>query len=295
MNAGTVSSLRLRGRGRPCYNLIEIEGRHVDVWRKYPFHGAGADHPVLRRHARVREVHRPHRGRGHLAAMRALALIDGEHYADVVVAAFARAAVRGRRRGRARRDGEAPRRRGLRRAALRVARARGSREAGAEVVVDLSDEPVVTARDRMRAREPRRSRRGCRTSAPTSASTRSTFAPFELPSLAVIGSGKRVGKTAVAGHLARLLAETRDVVVVAMGRGGPPEPVVVEEPPDAATRSSSSRAPDPTPPPTTSRTPRSPACPRSAAGAAAAGSPARRSSRTSRRAPAPPPSSARTS
>ena len=36
---GTVSSLRLRGKTRPCYNLIEIEDRHVDVWRKYPFHG----------------------------------------------------------------------------------------------------------------------------------------------------------------------------------------------------------------------------------------------------------------
>src|SRR3954467_13782534 len=39
VNAGTVSSLRLRGNTRPCYNLIEIEGTHVDVWRKYPFHG----------------------------------------------------------------------------------------------------------------------------------------------------------------------------------------------------------------------------------------------------------------
>jgi len=39
VNAGTVSSLRLRGKTRPCYNLIELEGRHVDVWRKYPFHG----------------------------------------------------------------------------------------------------------------------------------------------------------------------------------------------------------------------------------------------------------------
>jgi 3',5'-cyclic-AMP phosphodiesterase len=39
VNAGTVSSLRLRGKGRPCYNLIELDGRHVDVWRKYPFHG----------------------------------------------------------------------------------------------------------------------------------------------------------------------------------------------------------------------------------------------------------------
>ena len=39
VNAGTVSSLRLRGHTRPCYNVIEVSGRHVAVWRKYPFHG----------------------------------------------------------------------------------------------------------------------------------------------------------------------------------------------------------------------------------------------------------------
>ena len=39
VNAGTVSSLRLRGKTRPCYNVIEFSGTHVDVWRKYPFHG----------------------------------------------------------------------------------------------------------------------------------------------------------------------------------------------------------------------------------------------------------------
>jgi Icc protein len=39
VNAGTVSSLRLRGNTRPCYNLIEVSDRHVDVWRKYPYHG----------------------------------------------------------------------------------------------------------------------------------------------------------------------------------------------------------------------------------------------------------------
>jgi cyclic 2,3-diphosphoglycerate synthetase len=54
------------------------------------------------------------------------------------------------------------------------------------------------------------------------------FAPFPRPSLSVVGTGKRVGKTAVTGHLARLLARDRDVVVVAMGRGGPPEPEVAE-------------------------------------------------------------------
>jgi Icc protein len=39
INTGTVSSLRLRGNTRPCYNVIEITGSHVDVWRKYPYHG----------------------------------------------------------------------------------------------------------------------------------------------------------------------------------------------------------------------------------------------------------------
>jgi len=38
VNAGTVSSSRLRGNGRPCYNVVEVEGSHVSVWRKYPFH-----------------------------------------------------------------------------------------------------------------------------------------------------------------------------------------------------------------------------------------------------------------
>jgi 3',5'-cyclic AMP phosphodiesterase CpdA len=39
VNAGTVSSLRLRGNTRPCYNLIEIAGNKVDIWRRHPFHG----------------------------------------------------------------------------------------------------------------------------------------------------------------------------------------------------------------------------------------------------------------
>ncbi|MGH3107191.1 MAG: 2,3-diphosphoglycerate synthetase, partial [Rubrobacter sp.] len=49
------------------------------------------------------------------------------------------------------------------------------------------------------------------------------------PSLAVIGTGKRVGKTAISGYLARLLAtEGFDPGVVSMGRGGPKHPEVIE-------------------------------------------------------------------
>jgi len=50
------------------------------------------------------------------------------------------------------------------------------------------------------------------------------------PSCAVIGTGKRCGKTAVSAEMALYLARTgRHPVVVAMGRGGPPEPYVLEE------------------------------------------------------------------
>ena len=38
VNTGTVSTTRLRGKTRPCYNLIEIDDRHVQISRKYPFH-----------------------------------------------------------------------------------------------------------------------------------------------------------------------------------------------------------------------------------------------------------------
>jgi 3',5'-cyclic-AMP phosphodiesterase len=36
-NAGTVSSLRVRGYARPCYNIIDIENGRCRITRKYPF------------------------------------------------------------------------------------------------------------------------------------------------------------------------------------------------------------------------------------------------------------------
>jgi 3',5'-cyclic AMP phosphodiesterase CpdA len=38
VNAGTVSTTRLRGKTKPCYNLIEAEPERVRVLRKYPGH-----------------------------------------------------------------------------------------------------------------------------------------------------------------------------------------------------------------------------------------------------------------
>lgn len=37
VNAGTVSSLRVRGYARPCYNIIEVDGGACSIKRKYPF------------------------------------------------------------------------------------------------------------------------------------------------------------------------------------------------------------------------------------------------------------------
>lgn len=38
INAGTASSLRLRGKTKPCYNIIQIEDNtRVQIFRKYPY------------------------------------------------------------------------------------------------------------------------------------------------------------------------------------------------------------------------------------------------------------------
>lgn len=100
----------------------------------------------------------------------------------------------------------------------------------ADVVVDLSDEPVLGPPERM-ALAGRVLALGLPYEGPDFRFDPPVMAPAELPTLAVIGTGKRVGKTAVTGHVARTLAATRRIAVVAMGRGGPPEPEVILVPP----------------------------------------------------------------
>jgi cyclic 2,3-diphosphoglycerate synthase len=158
--------------------------------------------------------------------IRALAVIDGEHYAPVVrdalvalpydfVAVWLAGGTEKLRGGE---DYGVP-------VVDELESAIGELEP--EVVVDLSDEPVLGPRERFRV--------ASRVLALGLPYVGSDFrfdppdqAPFPLASLSVVGTGKRVGKTAVTGHLARLLALDRDVIGVAMGRGGPPEPEVAE-------------------------------------------------------------------
>jgi cyclic 2,3-diphosphoglycerate synthetase len=154
--------------------------------------------------------------------VKAIALIDGEHHADVVSDALAElpfdfvgAILLGG-----------------------TEKLRGGEEYGvpllesledprAEAVVDLSDEPVLGPRERMLWAS-RALALGMAYIGPDFKFEPPAFEPFDLPSLAIIGTGKRIGKTAVTGHVAQLLSKRLDVVVVSMGRGGPREPELVE-------------------------------------------------------------------
>jgi cyclic 2,3-diphosphoglycerate synthetase len=112
---------------------------------------------------------------------------------------------------------------------------------GAELVVDLSDAPVLGPRERFAWAS-----RALAAGLPyVGAGFRFDPPPYEsigVPSIAVIGTGKRVGKTALTSHLARLLARERETVVVTMGRGGPAEPEVLERTPALADLVALSRA-----------------------------------------------------
>ena len=155
--------------------------------------------------------------------MKAIALIDGEHHADVVRDALAELPfdfvgailVGGTEKLRGGEEYGLPLLDSL-------------EEARAEAIVDLSDEPVLGPRERMLWAS-RALALGKQYIGPDFKFEPPHYQPFsKVPSLAVIGTGKRIGKTAVTGHVARLLSAHLDVVVVSMGRGGPPEPEIVE-------------------------------------------------------------------
>jgi cyclic 2,3-diphosphoglycerate synthetase len=156
---------------------------------------------------------------------RALAVIDGEHYAPVVRDALqeleydfvAALLVGGTEKLRGDDDYGVP----------LVESLEAAVEHEPEVVVDLSDEPVLGPRERFQLAS-RVLAHGLPYVGPDFRFDPPDLEPFELPSIGIVGTGKRVGKTALAGYAARLLSERHDVVVVAMGRGGPPDPEVAD-------------------------------------------------------------------
>ncbi|HEX5641643.1 MAG TPA: 2,3-diphosphoglycerate synthetase [Thermoleophilia bacterium] len=102
----------------------------------------------------------------------------------------------------------------------------------AEALVDLSDEPVVGYRERFLLMSAALAEGAAYVTSDTEVRPQAFARLAATPSLAVIGTGKRVGKTAVSGWLARRLDAARradgGVVVLAMGRGGPPEPELIQ-------------------------------------------------------------------
>ena len=157
--------------------------------------------------------------------MRAVAIIDGEHYAPVVRDALAELPydfvaalfVGGVEKLRGGDEYGVP----------LVADLKAALSADPELVVDLSDEPVLSP-DRRLLLASRALALGLRYVGPDFSFEPPRFEPVAVPSIAVIGTGKRIGKTALTGQLARRLARDRDVVVLAMGRGGPSEPELIE-------------------------------------------------------------------
>jgi cyclic 2,3-diphosphoglycerate synthase len=173
--------------------------------------------------------------------VRTLVLVDGEHYPPVVAAAIAQLPSRlpgARVVGGALLGGtEKLRQQGLPDVGVSLvggatpdeALTAGLERFSPDIVADLSDEPVLDARSRMRLAA------RCLAAGVGYHTADAHFAPpprprvATKPTMAVIGTGKRTGKTSVSAHAARVLAAGGTTpIIVAMGRGGPPEPELVD-------------------------------------------------------------------
>ena len=172
--------------------------------------------------------------------MKVLALVDGEHYPPVTRWAIASARAQGHdvlavllvggveklAAGRVPDLGVPVR---LPVTGVAEALAAAIDELRPEGVLDLSDEPVLGYRERMELAAVALARGVPYVGADFRLDPPIAGSPLPVPTLAVIGTGKRTGKTAIAGEVARVAAELGlGPVVVAMGRGGPAAPQVAE-------------------------------------------------------------------
>jgi len=99
----------------------------------------------------------------------------------------------------------------------------------ADIAYDLSDEPVVNYRTRMKIASFCLAA-GCSYMGPDFLFeyNRNTYT-VSKPSISIIGTGKRIGKTAISSHISKeLVKEGVNVCVLAMGRGGPAQPQVIK-------------------------------------------------------------------
>jgi cyclic 2,3-diphosphoglycerate synthase len=172
--------------------------------------------------------------------MRVVALVDGEHYPPVTRWGLDVARERGLEPvaalflgGTEKVAAGAPPDLGL-----RVVSASGDRAAALATlldevrpggVLDLSDDPVLSTADRMLLVSVALAHGCAYVGAGFRFDPPVTEEPLDVATVAVIGTGKRVGKTGISAELVRRAGRAGlRPVVVAMGRGGPPEPVEVE-------------------------------------------------------------------
>ncbi|MDO9108096.1 MAG: 2,3-diphosphoglycerate synthetase [Coriobacteriia bacterium] len=95
-------------------------------------------------------------------------------------------------------------------------------------LVDLSDEPVVSSADRFRLAGIALAHGVEYRGADFAFTPPAPRLVTSTPTLGLIGTGKRVGKTAISGYVARTLtAAGHDICVLAMGRGGPDAPELI--------------------------------------------------------------------
>lgn len=98
-----------------------------------------------------------------------------------------------------------------------------------EWVIDLSDEPVIGYRERFKFASLALSYGVSYAGADFEFRAPEFHDIVEKPSVSIIGTGKRVGKTAVSAYFARILKKRGfHPLTVAMGRGGPESPEVID-------------------------------------------------------------------
>ncbi|MFP4051419.1 MAG: cyclic 2,3-diphosphoglycerate synthetase [Thermoplasmata archaeon] len=97
-------------------------------------------------------------------------------------------------------------------------------EKNPDYVVDLSDEPVLDYHDRFKIGSAVLKHQVKYIGADFILSPPKEHEILEKPSISIIGTGKRIGKTGVSVTVARTIKNKDfDPVIVCMGRGGPPE------------------------------------------------------------------------
>lgn len=99
---------------------------------------------------------------------------------------------------------------------------------GADIAYDLSDEPVVDYRIRMKIASFCMAHEYSYMGPDFLFNWEKKDIKISKKTLSIIGTGKRIGKTAISSYIAKILsAEGIDLAILAMGRGGPGKPQII--------------------------------------------------------------------